>query len=703
MSPVVRSITHEFGRQAMASADKRSAAGPAANLGTRVRLSEGPPMVRRARATPKAADIGAVAIDVAGELLGLASVSIDDARRALDRIRRAADAIHAAIWIVDDVGAACGARVDRDDHLAMLPVTMELAGRPTVDRLRRHGALVCRAGELSGAEALVPSGVGSFAVATDHALAGAIGALVIGWAGTTPRIDQAALAHLRITAAVLHRGIAQRQLDSRFPAEAVLESLKQRIVVLDKHGTILAVNPAWAGFAARHREGAAMGRGANYFEICRRAVANGAPDATAVIGGIQAVARGESSGFQTAYPCGVVADAEWCVLTAKPFEHPEGGVVLTHTDVTPQQATALAGRMGENVFHRLADALPAALWITSPDGRVIHGNERWMAMARAAASDEAPIGWTDVVHPDDRAAAVAGFEQAVTNGATFDIELRMKAADGTYRWSACVGGPRVGIDGRLESYVGFCCDVSAKRRAEWALSELAGKLVLAQEAERSRIGRELHDDLGQQVVLLCAKLEALARDRRMPRERVNARVLEAEQGLQELAVTIHNLSHELHPAKLRLLGLVTTLEALCRDVSKQGGVEVRFLSQNVPADVTEDLALCVFRVAQEALQNAVKHSGARHITMSLTATGADLQLRVSDDGRGFGPVASEHGGIGLLTMRERVELSGGRLRIETPPTGGTTLEATVTLPNGSGGSGISPPATISRNARHHPL
>ena len=147
-----------------------------------------------------------------------------------------------------------------------------------------------------------------------------------------------------------------------------------------------------------------------------------------------------------------------------------------------------------------------------------------------------------------------------------------------------------------------------------------------------------------------------------------------EQQTVQLSADLRHLSHELHPPKLKLLGLVRTLESLCRNLSKPKGPTVAFTADPIPSAVPERISLCLCRVAQEALQNAVKHSGARQIAVGLTAADHELTLRISDDGRGFDPFASS-AGIGLVNMRERVELNGGRLSIQTSASGGTTIEA----------------------------
>jgi signal transduction histidine kinase len=212
-----------------------------------------------------------------------------------------------------------------------------------------------------------------------------------------------------------------------------------------------------------------------------------------------------------------------------------------------------------------------------------------------------------------------------------------------------------------------------------ALLALRAEFVAAQESERSRLARELHDDLGQQVALLLLKLEMAARDRQISLTGLLVTLSETGDGLRQLASAIHDLSHELFPGKLRLLGLEQTLRALCCEVSTASHAQVSFHSNGLPADVSEAAALSIVRVAQESLRNALKHSEARSIDVLLTTTASQLMLRVTDDGGGFDSVASQPTGIGLLTMRERVELLGGRLVVTTAPGCGTAIEASVPL------------------------
>jgi PAS domain S-box-containing protein len=462
--------------------------------------------------------------------------------------------------------------------------------------------------------------------------------------------------------------------------EAALASLSNQIVVVDRQGTVIAVNAAWTesgGLMAIAPPGT-IGPGASYVEVCRRAAAGGSPEAAAALEGIEAVCGGASALFETAYRCHAPGEERWCLMTVAPLRRPEGGAVISHADVTRPAVMELARRVSERRFRHLADTVPVPVWIVAPDGSLMYGNQAWVD-ATSGTSDRAAAGagWLEAAHPDDRDAAMSAFRSAASRCERFEFELRLQAAHGSYRWWSFAGAPQLPLNGRLEGYVGICIDASEGREMRRSLDEVRAKLVVAQEAERSRIARELHDDIGQQLALAISHLEAVTRRGQLVRNQTGASLREARQGLQELATSIHNLSHELHPAKLRLLGLGPTLGALCRRISAESGTDITFTSEGLSSDLAEDRVLCIFRVAQEALRNAVAHSGARSIGVHLSGTASQLILRITDDGAGFDPIASRSPGLGLLTMRERVELMGGRLSIETRRAGGTTIEASI--------------------------
>jgi len=215
---------------------------------------------------------------------------------------------------------------------------------------------------------------------------------------------------------------------------------------------------------------------------------------------------------------------------------------------------------------------------------------------------------------------------------------------------------------------------TALRASYDRIRDLGSRLLSAQEAERSRIARELHDDVSQQTAILAIDLQTL-KDLGGQHPDSNAIVTEALQRSQTIARTVHDLSHRLHPARLRLVGLVASLNGLQRDFAHPD-LDITFSHQDVPADLPHDVTLCFFRIAQEALQNAVKHGHAHHILMTLTNDPNGLTLTVTDDGAGF-DVAAAATGLGLISMRERLDPLGGLLKVESTLGRGTSIHATV--------------------------
>lgn len=630
---------------------------------------------------PAGGDISSSVVDLAENLLSEDAPSIRAAQDGLEQLRRRARATEAIFWAI--LGGTAHRIVHAGRRAADTAASVDVGeGGMAIARLRRTGIVVCRFDEISGVEDLVPHGVDSFVAAGVTSRGAISGALVLGWAGRMPQWDAAKLRHLRIAAGLLAKtatGIGRTSEDSA-TADAVLGSVSDRIAVVDRTGTIVRVNAAWTE-STRQQDLAAfepMRPGRSYLEACRTAAVNGLLDAAELAGGVEAVCSGASALFETTYRAGTGDD--WCMVTVTPLRHPDGGAVVVHSDVTPRRIMQLARRHGDDLFRRLADTLPVPVCMLATGGTLLFANQQWIEAA-GGPGGQAGISsdWTEALHPDDRSRATSAFRSAVANDRGFHIEVRLNAADASFRWSECMAAPMYDSEGKLERLVVIGRDISAKRRAEASIVRIGARLVAAQENERSRIARELHDDLGQQVALLASRLDVAVRPD-ASRKRARAELSAARRTLQDLATAVHNLSHELHPAKLKLLGLGLTLEALCRDVAAESGVPIAFDRSGIPPDVPEDAALCIFRVTQEALRNAVKHSAARNIAISVAWTPSRLTLRIADDGSGFDPLASPSTGLGMLTMRERVELVGGRLTVETAQGQGTLIEAALPIP-----------------------
>jgi signal transduction histidine kinase len=213
------------------------------------------------------------------------------------------------------------------------------------------------------------------------------------------------------------------------------------------------------------------------------------------------------------------------------------------------------------------------------------------------------------------------------------------------------------------------------RRSYDRIRDLAARLLTAQETERARIARDLHDDISQQMALLEIDLEQLSGIVQGQAAGLSHDALQRTQGL---AKSVHDLSHRLHPAKLRLIGLVAALQGLRRELS-QSDIAITFTHRNVPPALPEELTLCLFRIVQEALRNALKYSHGHHVSVELVGVPDGLTLTVADDGIGFEVDATWHKGLGLISMRERLEAVGGSLEIRSTPGAGTRLHVAVPL------------------------
>src|SRR4051812_22758371 len=201
--------------------------------------------------------------------------------------------------------------------------------------------------------------------------------------------------------------------------------------------------------------------------------------------------------------------------------------------------------------------------------------------------------------------------------------------------------------------------------------DLAARLLRAQETERSRIARELHDDICQRLLLLSIELESVARSNEGGRAAAAALTV-----AREISNSVRELSHQLHPDRLRVIGLVRALGSLCTELSR-AGVAIAFTHENVPSALPPDVMLCLFRVAQEGLQNALKHSRATALGVDISGTSTGLTVTIFDNGVGFDVDAAWGTGIGLRSMFERLQAAGGSLNITSRPGEGTQLVATL--------------------------
>lgn len=210
---------------------------------------------------------------------------------------------------------------------------------------------------------------------------------------------------------------------------------------------------------------------------------------------------------------------------------------------------------------------------------------------------------------------------------------------------------------------------------------MSRRLIEAHEEERVKVARELHDDVNQRLALISVNLDVLKRD--VPESATDARhrLGEVREEIKDLGIDVQALSHRLHSSKLQYLGLTAAVTAFCREFSERKQVQVDLQCDSVPKTVADELSLCLFRVLQEALQNASKHSGSQHYQVSLKYASTEIALTVSDSGIGFDlPLAMQGRGLGITSMRERLKLVDGELSIQPGSPHGTVVQARVPVP-----------------------
>jgi signal transduction histidine kinase len=223
-------------------------------------------------------------------------------------------------------------------------------------------------------------------------------------------------------------------------------------------------------------------------------------------------------------------------------------------------------------------------------------------------------------------------------------------------------------------------EITTRKQAEEERLELSGRLIDLQEKERSRLARELHDDFNQRLAVLAIDLERAAQTIADSPLKASERLHELWNRASEIGADLHGLSHRLHSSTLESLGLVLGVSSLCTEFAEQYGIQVDFTHENIARSVPPDIALCLFRIAQEGLRNVKRHSGASRSEVRLEAAEKVISLSISDKGIGFDSHASRaRAGLGIRSMQERLRLLGGRFEIRSQPGEGTVIRVSIPL------------------------
>jgi PAS domain S-box-containing protein len=355
-----------------------------------------------------------------------------------------------------------------------------------------------------------------------------------------------------------------------------------------------------------------------------------------------------------------------------PPEH----LIGVNVDITLWKEAELALRGSEARNRAILRAMPDLMFLQDREGRYLDYHAR--DAAQLLVPPERFLGRRmDQVLPPELAARLRScLELALRGGGPAVAE-----------YSVEIGGSRRHVEARLvrcgtDSVLSIVRDVTLARQAQAALAEreeqlraLTARLLTAQEEERSRVAREIHDDAGQQLAALAFEVTALER-RPGSAQGADAGALAAlQRSIEALAASIRGISHRLHPSVLDFAGLAAALRSHCAEAGAGMGVSVH-LDVAPRADcVARETALAAYRIVQEALRNVARHAAAENAWVAVSRGRGELRVRVRDDGRGMAAGARATEGLGLVSMRERARLVGGTLHVSSPAGGGTCVDA----------------------------
>ncbi len=333
----------------------------------------------------------------------------------------------------------------------------------------------------------------------------------------------------------------------------------------------------------------------------------------------------------------------------------------------------------EEKFSKSFRQSPLAITIASTkDGRYIDINETFERQTGWCRDDVIGRSPSDInlwVDPHQRSLFI---KQLLAEGTLRDVEVKIRRKDGQIR-TGLSSAELIQVNGKPCALSVFA-DITERQQAEEALASLSGRLIEAQDEERKRIAREIHDDYSQRIAMVAMDLEQLAENVGESSDETSEQFHELFDRVSELGADLHSLSHRLHSSTLESLGLLAGVEAFCKEFAGQQEMRVDFVHGNIPRGVPGDAALCMFRITQEALRNIKKHSGANQAEVRLEQQDGRLHLSVSDCGIGFdsNKPPAEHG-IGIHSMEERLRFLGGKLEIQSQPMGGTRIDAWLPL------------------------
>ena len=368
-------------------------------------------------------------------------------------------------------------------------------------------------------------------------------------------------------------------------------------------------------------------------------------------------------------------------------DHSFVGYIGIGVDLTERKLAEQERLLSQNRFRQFFETMPEFCYIISPNGEIVDANVAACAALGYTRDEIVGTPLSALYAPESVPRMGELFKRWMADGQLRNEEMVVITKEGQRRTVLLNAGCVRDSNGDIQHSTSIQVDITERKLAEEALASMSQRLIEAQEQERSRIARELHDDTSQRLAMLALWIEQLKNELPGQAVELRGRVDKLRNDALEVSKSVRIVAHELQAPNLECLGI--SLRQFCQEFGERRKVEVEFKTTDLPSPLPPDTSLCLFRVLQEALHNAAKHSGAQQVEVQLWGTSDEVHLTVSDSGEGFELERVNGQGLGLISMQERVKFQKGTFSIESQPKRGTTIHVRLPFSSGSGAMPIS--------------